>query len=152
MKYLKAIPLLSLLVSCSTMNTNQSGMNTAKSANENSIVVCRQNGGHLALRGIDLYLNGNELATLRTGNSREVIVPAGTHRVTFKFPWDTGIRDLEINVDVRQGVTKNVVIGTNLDGFIFLPKVGVFKTTWKLAEINEMPTECINFNRPVDRF
>ncbi|MDO9279103.1 MAG: hypothetical protein Q7U05_11155 [Polaromonas sp.] len=112
-----------------------------KIANENSIVVCRQNGGHLALREIDLYLNGNELATFRTGNSREVIVPAGTHRVTFKFPWDTGIRDLEISVDVRQGVTTNVVIGTNLDGFFILPKVGIFKTTWKIATVAEMPEE-----------
>jgi hypothetical protein len=122
-------------------------MNTQK-----SIVVCRQNGGHLALRGIDLYINGNELSTLRIGNSREVIVPAGNHRITFKFPWDTSIRDLEINVDVRQGVTRNVVIGTNLDGFFILPKFGVFKTTWKVTTVTKMPEECIDLNRPVVRF
>ena len=116
-----------------------------------NIIVCRQNGGHLALRGIDLLINGKEVTTLRTGNVREVIVPAGTHRVTFKFPWDAVIRDLELKVDAPQGATRNVVIGAYLDSFFILPKVGGFTTTWKAATVPEMQGECVSSNRPLDR-
>ena len=151
MKYLIAPTLFSLLVGCSTTSVNQQTTDALKKFNENSIIVCRQNGGHLLLRGVDLYIDGKEVTTLRAGNIREVIVPTGTHRVTFKFPWDTGIRDLEINVDVPQGATRNVVIGTNLDSFFILPKVGGFTTTWKAATAPEMQGECVSSNRPLDR-
>jgi hypothetical protein len=151
MKYLFAPTLLSLLVGCSTTNMNQQATDAPKKLNESSIIVCRQNGGHLALRGVDLLINGKELTTLRTGNVREVIVPAGTHRVTFKFPWDAAMRDLEINVDVLQGATRNVVIGTNLDSLFILPKVGGFTATWKAATVPEMQGECASLNRPIDR-
>jgi hypothetical protein len=151
MKHLFALTLLSLLVGCSTTTINQQSADTPKKLNESSIIVCRQNGGHLALRGLDLLINGKELTTLRTGNVREVIVPAGTHRVTFKFPWDAAIKDLELNVDVPQGATRNVVIGTNLDSFFILPKVGGFTTTWRAATVPEMQGECVSSNRPIDR-
>lgn len=151
MKYLFAPTLLSLLVGCSTGSMNQQTNEATKNFNESSIIVCRQNGGHLALRGIDLFIDGKELTTLRTGNVREVIVPAGTHRVTFKFPWDAVIRDLEINVEVLQGASRNVVLGTNLDSFYILPKVGGFTTTWKAATVSEMQGECVSSNRPIDR-
>jgi hypothetical protein len=151
MKYLFATTLLPLLVGCSSTSMNQQATDTPKKLNESSIIVCRQNGGHLALRGVDLLINGKELTTLRTGNVREVIVPAGTHRVTFKFPWDAAIRDLELNVDVPQGATRNVVIGTNLNSFFILPKVGGFTTTWKAATVPEMQDECVSSNRSLDR-
>ena len=151
MKYLFAPTLLSLLVGCSTTSMNQQATDTPKKFNESSIIVCRQNGGHLALRGVDLLINDKVVTTLRTGNVREVIVPAGTHRVTFKFPWDAVIRDLELKVDVPQGATRNVVIGTNLDSFFILPKVGGFTTTWRAATVPEMQGECVSSNRPIDR-
>jgi hypothetical protein len=151
MKYLFAPTLLSLLVGCSTTSMNQQATDNPRKFNESSIIVCRQNGGHLALMGLDLLINGKEVTTLRTGNVREVIVPAGTHRVTFKFPWDAAIRDLELNVDVPQGATRNVVIGTNLDSFFILPKVGGFTTTWKASTVPEMQGECVSSNRPIDR-
>jgi hypothetical protein len=150
-KYLFISTLLLLLVGCSTTSVNQQATDTPTKFGESSIIVCRQNGGHLALRGVDLYINGKEVTTLRTGNVREVIVPAGTHRVTFKFPWDAAIRDLEIKVDVLQGATRNVVIGTNLDSFFILPKVGGFTTTWKAATVPEMRGECVSSNRPIER-
>ena len=151
MKLHLVFALLLSLVGCSTTSMNEQGTNKSKKFNESSIIVCRQNGGHLALRGVDLFINGKELTTLRTGNVREVIVPAGTHRVTFKFPWDAAIRDLEIKIDVLQGVTRNVVIGTNLDSFFILPKVGGFTTTWRAATVPEMQGECVSSNRSIDR-
>jgi len=129
----------------------QRGASLPKSADESSVVLCRQNGGHLALRGIDAYINGKEVATLRLSSNREVILKPGQHTITFKFPWDSGIQDLGVRVELAPGASKNVTIGTNLDGFIILPSIGGFKTTWRVAESPQLPSECVDSNRQVVR-
>ena len=142
--------LLALLTGCASIPT-QKGAALPKATNESSIVLCRQNGGHLALRGIDAFVNGREVATLRLGSNREVIVKPGQHTITFKFPWDSGIQDLGVQVAVAPGASKNVTIGTNLDGFIILPSIGGFRTTWRVAESPQLPSECSDPNRHVVR-
>lgn len=142
--------LLAILTGCAS-NPSQRGAALPKAADESSIVLCRQNGGHLALRGIDAYVNGKEVATLRLGSNREVVVTPGQHTVTFKFPWDSGIQDIGVKIDVPRGASKNVTIGTNLDGFIILPSIGGFKTTWRVAESPQLPSECSDPSREVIR-
>ena len=154
MKPFPAILFPALLTGCSSLPP-QKNVTSPKSAEESSVVLCRQNGGHLALRGIDAYINGREVATLRLGSNREVIVKPGQHTITFKFPWDSGIRDIGVKIDVPPGASKNVMIGTNLDGFSVLPSIGGFKTTWetiwRVAESPQLPSECSDPSRQVIR-
>ena len=148
---LASIILLSV-VGCSTTSVTQRAVAVPRGSSESSITICRQNGGHLALRGVDLQIDGKELTTLRTGDSLEVIVPAGTHRVTLQFPWDSGMRDLEFNVEVLQGLTRNIMIGTNLTSMFILPTIGGgFSVNWNASNVPEMKGECLNPNRPIYR-
>lgn len=150
MKPFPVVLFFALLTGCSSLPSQKSAA-LPKSAEESSVVLCRQNGGHLALRGIDAYVNGREVATLRLGSNREVIVKPGQHTITFKFPWDTLMQDIGVKIDVPPGASKNVTIGTNLDGFIVLPSIGGFKTTWRVAESPQLPSECSDPSREVIR-
>lgn len=141
-----------LMLGCaSTGDGGNKNLRVSKKLEETSLVVCRASGGHLALRGIDLMVGGKEITTLRNGTSAEVIVPPGKNVVSFKFPWDSGMRDIGVNVDVPTGGSKNIVIGTNLDGFVILPHIGGFMTTWRVAEAQQLPAECLSGNRAIHR-
>ncbi len=139
-----------LAIGCSAPVRNSSST-LPKSGEESSVILCRQHGGHLALRGIDAYVDGREVTTLRLGGNLEVIVKPGIHTVTFKFPWDSGIQDLGVKIEVPPKTSKNVVIGTNLDGFIVLPAIGGFRSTWRVAEAPHLPPECVDSNRQLIR-
>ena len=126
-------------------------VSTPKKEEESSFVVCRQAGGHLALRGLDLFIDGKEVKTFRSGSSAEIIVSPGQHRLTFKFPWDAGIKDLDLNSNVRSASTKMILIGPNLDSFFVLPKVGGFTVTWRASEVGQLPKECEESPRQIIR-
>jgi hypothetical protein len=141
MKYLFLF--LFLISGCATTSQNQnSNPNLPKTQSESSIIVCRQAGGHLALRGLDLFIDDKEIKTLSAGSTMEVIVPPGVRKVVFKFPWDTGIKNLQLTPTVLDKSTKIILIGSNLDSFYMQSKGTGFTTTWRAAEIQKLPDEC----------